>query len=70
MRGQRMNEAQRATVSRLRQKGWRGDEDDMFALAVPMYRDRPYRFGRWPNSPDPCVIHVRRDGRICRGYPR
>jgi hypothetical protein len=67
MRGQRMNEAQATTVARLLAKGWRGGS--LFALAVPLYRDRPYRFGRWPNSPDPCVIHVRRDGRVYRGYP-
>lgn len=69
MRGQKMNEAQAREVTRLLAKGWRGRESDMFALAVPMYRDRPCRFGRWPNSPDPCVIHVRRDGRCYRGYP-
>lgn len=64
-----MNAAQAATVERLRRKGWRGSESDMFRLAVPMYRDRPLRFGRWPNTPDPCVVHVRRDGRVHRGYP-
>ena len=65
MRGQRMNDIQRETVARLRAKGWRGDEDDMWALAVPMYFDRPFI-----GLPRPHVIHVRRDGSIHRGYPR
>ncbi len=70
MRGQTMNDAQRQTVARLLAKGWRGDEDEMWAKAVPMWRDRPYRFGRWPNSPDPCIVHVDRQGRVRKGYPR
>lgn len=70
MRGEKMNEAQRQVVERLNHKGWRSNEGDMWALSVPLYRDRPYRYGRWPNSPDPCVVHVRRDGTIHRGYPR
>jgi hypothetical protein len=65
-----MNEAQRQTVTRLHAKGWRGDEDGMFGLAVPMYRDRAFHFGRWPNAPDPCVIHIRRDGSVRKGYPQ
>ncbi len=64
MRGQRMNCAQRRTVERLRRKGWRGDDGDMFALAVPMYYDRHF-----VGLPKPHVIHVRRDGSIHRGYP-
>lgn len=62
MRGQAMNDAQRVTVARLRVKGWRAG--DMFALAVPMYFDRPF-----VGLPRPHVIHVRRDGRCYRGYP-
>lgn len=65
MRGQKMNESQSATVARLRAKGWRGDEGGMFALAVPMYYDRPY-----VGLPRPHVIHVRRDGKCHKGYPR
>ncbi len=65
MRGQMMNEAQQQTIARLHAKGWRGGENDMFALAVPMYYDRPFI-----GLPHPHVIHVRRDGRCCRGYPR
>lgn len=42
MRGQTPSDAQRRTVERLRSKGWRGNYGDMFALAVPMYFDRPY----------------------------
>lgn len=64
MRGQAMNDAQRETVARLLAKGWRGSERDMFALAVPMYFDRPCT-----GLPRPCVIHVRRDGKCYRGYP-
>lgn len=67
MRIQTMNEAQRQTVERLRRKGWRSDY--MFHLAVPMLRDRDVRYGRWLNSPDPCVIHVRRDGSVHPGHP-
>lgn len=65
MRGQKMNDAQKQTVNRLLAKGWRGEESDMFALAVPMYYDRPY-----VGLPRPHVIHVRRDGSVHRGYPR
>jgi hypothetical protein len=68
MRGQAMNAEQRAAVQRLLAKGWRAAS--MFALSVPLCRDREFRFGRWLQSPDPCVIHVRRDGSIHRGYPR
>lgn len=67
MRGQRINDAQARTVARLRAKGWRGDEGDMFALAVPMYLDRPYT-GLPPRS-RPKVVHVRRDGSVHRGHP-
>jgi hypothetical protein len=63
MRGQTMNAAQQATVARLRAKGWRGG--DVFALAVPMYYDRPF-----VGVPRPHVVHVRRDGSIHQGYPR
>jgi hypothetical protein len=62
MRGQTKNASQQATVNRLLAKGWR--EGDMFALAVPMYYDRPF-----VGLPRPHVIHVRRDGRCYRGYP-
>ncbi len=64
MRGQTMNDAQRVTVARLLAKGWRGTERDMFALAVPMYYDRPF-----VGLPRPHVIHVRRDGKCYPGYP-
>lgn len=62
MRGQTKNAKQQATVDRLLKKGWR--ESDMFALAVPMYYDRPF-----VGLPHPHVIHIRRDGRCYRGYP-
>ncbi len=65
MRGQTPNDTQRRIVERLRRKGWRGDYGDMFALAVPMYFDRPYT-----GLPLPHVVHVRRDGSVHRGYPR
>lgn len=67
MRGQTKNDAQQATVVRLLGRGWR--EGDMFDRQVPMYRDRPYRFGRWSNAPDPCVVRIDRAGKIHRGYP-
>lgn len=62
MRGQAKNASQQATVNRLLAKGWR--EGSMFALAVPMYYDRPF-----VGLPRPHVIHVRRDGQCYRGYP-
>lgn len=69
MRGQAKNASQQATVNRLLAKGWR--EVGMFALAVPMYYDRPF-----VGLPRPHVIHVRRDGQcfpcftpLARGIP-
>jgi hypothetical protein len=60
-----MSDEQQQTVARLRCKGWRGEERDMFALAVPMYFDRPFA-----GLPRPHVVHIRRDGSVHSGYPR
>lgn len=67
MPGQRMSNEQRATFLRLRRKGWRGEERDMFALAVPMYYDRPHP--TMAGASKPHVVHIRRDGTVHRGYP-
>ena len=60
-----MSPEQRQTVARLLAKGWRGNEGDMFALAVPMFFDGD----RQPGERRPS-IHVRRDGSVHCGYPR